>query len=55
MIDIASLFGYACTRPGRPGAAEPFEPRQDRKVATVRKRIRVPPATCLDIYLRGNE
>ena len=39
---------YPCHRPGRPGAAEPFEPRQGRKTATVRKRHRVPPVACLD-------
>lgn len=37
--------------PGRPGAAKPFEPRQDRKIATVRKSLRVPPVACPDIHI----
>ncbi len=53
LIDIPSRVGYASTRPGRPGAAEPFEPRQDRKIATVRKCFWVPPVTCPDIVLRS--
>jgi len=43
------FFEYACGCPGRPGAAEPFEPRQDREVATVRKCFWVPPVACPDI------
>jgi len=49
-IDIAQYFEYPCQRPGRPGAAEPAEPRQGRKTATVRKCLWVPPVTCLDIF-----
>ena len=49
-VDTPPHFGYACTRPGRPGAAQPFEPRQDRKIATVRKCLRVPPVACPDIF-----
>src|SRR5689334_22785559 len=42
-FDTPSLLVYASPRPGRPGAAEPPKPRQDRKIATVRKRFWVPP------------
>jgi hypothetical protein len=50
-FDIACRFGYACWRPGRPGAAEPSKPRQGRETATVRKCLWVPPVTCPDIFL----
>ncbi len=52
LFDITSQFGYPTTCPGRPGAAKPFEPRQDRKVATVRKSLRVPPVACPDIFYK---
>ena len=45
---------YPCHRPGRPGAAEPAEPRQGRKTATVRKCLWVPPITCSDIHMKSN-
>ena len=47
---MPSHIGYAYPRPGRPGAAEPFESRQDRKIATVRKSLWVPPISCPDIF-----
>ena len=37
-------------RPGGPGAAESYEPRQVREEATVRRYIRVPPSACPDIF-----
>jgi hypothetical protein len=40
---------YPYARPGRPGAAEPCEPRQGRKAATVRRCFWVPPVPCPDI------
>ncbi len=49
-FDTPPYIGYPCPRPGRPGAAKPFEPRQDRKIATVRKSLRVPPVACSDIH-----
>lgn len=52
LIDTPLHFDYPCARPGRPGAAEPFKPRQDRKIATVRKRFWVPPISCPDISFR---
>jgi hypothetical protein len=53
LVDILILFSYPPCRPGRPGAAKPFELRQDRKIATVRKCLWVPPVSCPDI-LEGN-
>ena len=47
-VDISIYIGYAYARPGRPGAAEPCEPRQVRKEATVRRRFWVPPVPCPD-------
>ncbi len=49
LIDIPPQFDYPYSRPGRPGAAEPFKPRQGRETATVRKCLWVPPVTCPDI------
>ncbi len=33
----------------------PFEPRQDRKIATVRKRYWVPPVACPDIFFSSSQ
>lgn len=51
LFDITSQFEYPIPRPGRPGAAMPFETRQDRKIATARKSLRAPPVACLDIIV----
>jgi len=50
-VDIDTCFDYPYQHPGRPGAAEPFKPRQGRKTATVRKYLWVPPITCPDNFL----
>ncbi len=42
-IDIPFLMRYARLHPGGSGAAEPFEPRQVREEATVRRKFWVPP------------
>ena len=54
-IDTIIYMQYACRRPGRPGAAEPAEPRQGRKTATVRECLWVPPVACPDIFIRSPE
>jgi hypothetical protein len=54
LVDIPTYIGYAYARPGRPGAAEPCEPRQVRKEATVRRRFWVPPVPCPDIFKHYN-
>ena len=54
-IDTAYRIDYPYPRPGRPGAAEPSQPRQGRETATVRKCLWVPPVTCSDtIHMRLN-
>ncbi len=51
-FDRPCYIGYPSARPGMPGAAKPCEPRQDRKIATVRKCLWVPPIPCPDIFMR---
>src|SRR5512138_1928154 len=48
-MDYCFDYPYLC--PGRPGAAEPFKPRQGRETATVRKCLWVPPVTCPGTFL----
>ena len=43
MVDIPPHIDYPRPRPGGSGAAEPYESRQVRKEAAVRRSLRVPP------------
>jgi hypothetical protein len=47
--------GMLITRPGGTGAAEPFEPRQVREEAAVRRKFWAPPVILPGVFYRNSD